>query len=95
LPVPVAALSLGAGIALAVLSFSYPYPLDPNHRVLGIPFPAAVFARHRESWEGFAGPLSGPLMLANAAVELLLPQVVIAAMRGRNWRAVNRETRVP
>jgi len=88
LSVPVAALSLGTGVALVVLSFGYAYSLDPTHRVFGIPFPTVVFEREGESWVDFAGPLAEPAMLANAAVALLLPQVIIAASRGRKWCAV-------
>jgi len=89
LSVPVGALSLGIGIAVAILSFSYAYSPDPRHRVLGTPFPEVVLERHGESWEDFVGPLTLPAMLANAVVALLVPQLVIAASRGRNWRASN------
>jgi hypothetical protein len=79
--VPAVVLSLSAGIALAVASFYVAYPIDPRHRVVGAPFVVAIFENGEAGWGDFVGPFTELATLANAVVALLLPQVVVAALR--------------
>jgi hypothetical protein len=84
------ALLLIIGVALAAGSLFIQYPLSPKIQVFGAPFVSALFQRTEHGWEDFAGPLTMPAMLGNAAIAFLLPQVPLAVarwLRGRPGQA--------
>jgi hypothetical protein len=48
-------------------------------RILGFPFPSAVFERSGDYWLDFVGPLTLPALLANFVICLMLPPALLKA----------------
>ena len=72
------ALSL-VGLALAVTSMFMTWPYDINTKIVGFPFPAAVFQRESESshWQDYVGPLTAVFMCLNALFWMLIPHLAL------------------
>ena len=71
------------GLALAAGSFLVMYPYGENARIVGFPFPAAVFERHGDHWEDFVGPTMLPFMCGNGWFAFVLPQLIFRVLQRR------------
>lgn len=67
---------LVGAICAAILSGAT-YSMNASTRIVGIPFPAAAFEKHGDVWMDFVGAMTLPLLLANAAFFLLMPQIPV------------------
>lgn len=74
---------LGGVLALSAVTITWPY--DAETKILGFPFPGAVFelwttSRGETFWADFTGPLSLPFLALDFALMLYAPQSVLAMM---------------
>jgi len=69
------------GTVLAASSFFVSYPYSATVRVVGFPFPAAVFEKHGEHWRDYVGPLTAPFSFANAWFAFVLPHLLVRTFR--------------
>jgi hypothetical protein len=74
---------LGGVLALSAVMIAWPY--DAETKILGFPFPGAVFelrttSRGETFWADFVGPLSLPFLALDFALILYAPQSVLAVM---------------
>ena len=67
---------LVGALCAAILSGAT-YSMNASTRIVGIPFPAAAFEKHGDVWMDFVGAMTLPLLLANAAFFLLVPQIPV------------------
>jgi hypothetical protein len=71
------------GLVVAAGSFLVVYSYGENARIVGFPFPAAVWERHGGHWEDFVGPLTLPFTCANAWFAFVLPHLILRVLRRR------------
>lgn len=78
---------IAIGVVLGAISGCASYPTNDSTRVIGIPFPAAVFQKQAGVWMDFVGPMTLPSMVGNFALFFLVPQpVVLWRLRARAQR---------
>lgn len=65
------------GLALAAASMFMIWPYDTNTKIVGFPFPAAVFQRESETsqWQDYVGPMTSVFVCLNALFWLLIPHL--------------------
>jgi hypothetical protein len=71
------------GLVLAAGSFFVMHSYGENARIVGFPFPAAVWEKHGDHWEDFVGPLMLPFMCGNAWFAFVLPHLILRVLRRR------------
>jgi hypothetical protein len=73
------------GVVLAVASVGVTWPYDSETRILGFPLPGVVWelwtnGKGEQFWADFVGPQTLPLLAADFALCLFLPQAILAAI---------------
>jgi hypothetical protein len=73
------------GVILVIGSLYPHYQLRSDLRIFGVPFTAVAFQFERGHWIDYAGSMTLPALVGNAAVAFLLPQLIVAGL-WRIWR---------
>jgi hypothetical protein len=78
---------MAAASGLCAMAFTAWWEFDPETRVLGFPFTAAVFELHEGIWYDHVGAVTIPAMIANVILWALIPQLPITLLALRKARA--------